>query len=303
MSWAPAYARGIRDPVAPLEDALSARPSMGRLRVQYLPDPRDDAATITPARNRRPLLLAGTAFVAVLLGSTIGALSVGGTDDASPASAAAWMAPTPTTATGGTAAQAAEDRVPVDIPPGDAVAGDPATAGPTPAPTVTSRPVPAPPKVAPPRVPPPPATTTPPAPPPPVTPVTDPIAENAVVALVNLERAKVPNCPGLALEGHLATAARRHSADMAARDYLRHDSPEGVGVDGRIADTGYRASAAGENIAQGHRTPLGVVRAWMRSGEQRANILNCQYRHIGVGLAFDDRRSPVWTQVFATPGS
>jgi uncharacterized protein YkwD len=43
------------------------------------------------------------------------------------------------------------------------------------------------------------------------------------------------------------------------------------------------------------------MRAWMNSKGHRANILNCAYRNIGVGLAYAPKHDPVWTQDFATP--
>jgi len=42
------------------------------------------------------------------------------------------------------------------------------------------------------------------------------------------------------------------------------------------------------------------MQAWMNSSGHRANILNCRFRNIGIGLAYDGR-SPVWTQDFGTP--
>jgi uncharacterized protein YkwD len=42
------------------------------------------------------------------------------------------------------------------------------------------------------------------------------------------------------------------------------------------------------------------MQAWMNSSGHRANILNCRFRNIGIGLAYDGR-SPVWTQNFGTP--
>ena len=43
------------------------------------------------------------------------------------------------------------------------------------------------------------------------------------------------------------------------------------------------------------------MNAWMNSPGHRANILNCGFRNIGVGLAYDSKHTPYWTQDFATP--
>jgi uncharacterized protein YkwD len=120
-----------------------------------------------------------------------------------------------------------------------------------------------------------------------------------VFRLVNVERARA-GCPALAAEPRLAAAAGAHSADMAAKHYFSHTSQDGSSLALRIDRTGYKWSRIGENIAKGQSTPAAVMTAWMNSPGHRANILNCQFRHLGVGLAFDGK-APVWTQDFATP--
>jgi uncharacterized protein YkwD len=124
--------------------------------------------------------------------------------------------------------------------------------------------------------------------------------EEQVVALVNAERASV-GCPSLAVDTRLATAARAHSTDMATRGYFDHTTPEGVSFVARIDREGYSWSYVAENIAVGQQDPASVMASWMDSDGHRRNILNCGLRHIGVGLAYDDRARPHWTQDFGTP--
>jgi uncharacterized protein YkwD len=124
--------------------------------------------------------------------------------------------------------------------------------------------------------------------------------EAAVLSLVNQQRAKA-GCPALARDSRLAGAARAHSADMAAHGYFDHTTPAGVTAAQRITNAGYRWSSMGENIAEGQRTPADVMNAWMNSPGHRANILNCGFRNIGVGLAYDAKHTPIWTQDFAAP--
>ncbi len=121
-----------------------------------------------------------------------------------------------------------------------------------------------------------------------------------MLTLVNQQRAKA-GCPALTRDSRLATAARAHSADMAAHGYFDHTTPSGVSAAQRITNAGYRWSSMGENIAEGQRTPADVMAAWMNSAGHRANILNCGYRNIGVGLAYDSHHTPFWTQDFAAP--
>jgi uncharacterized protein YkwD len=126
--------------------------------------------------------------------------------------------------------------------------------------------------------------------------------EAQVVTLVNQERGKA-GCAALTVDSRLTTAARGHSQDMAARNYFDHNTPEGVTPWTRITNAGYQFSAAAENIAEGQTTPASVMQAWMNSTGHRTNILNCNLRNIGVGLAYNTQHVPYWTQDFGTPAA
>jgi uncharacterized protein YkwD len=124
--------------------------------------------------------------------------------------------------------------------------------------------------------------------------------EAQVVTLVNQQRSAA-GCAALTVDSRLTAAARGHSQDMAQRNYFDHNTPEGVTPWTRITNAGYHFSTAAENIAEGQPTPAAVMDAWMNSPGHRANILNCALRNIGVGLAYNARHTPYWTQDFATP--
>ncbi|TMR07203.1 hypothetical protein ETD83_01685 [Actinomadura soli] len=119
--------------------------------------------------------------------------------------------------------------------------------------------------------------------------------EAAVVSLTNAERAKA-GCKPLHVDQRLVTAARRHSADMAANDYFDHTSRNGDSPWERMEDAGYPSPGA-ENIAKGYSTAAAVMKGWMDSPGHRANILNCDLRAIGVGKA-SGPGGPLWTQDF-----
>ncbi|TDD59523.1 CAP domain-containing protein, partial [Actinomadura rubrisoli] len=119
--------------------------------------------------------------------------------------------------------------------------------------------------------------------------------EAAVTELTNAERAKA-GCKALRADARLATAARRHSEDMAANGYFDHTSRNGDSPWKRMEDAGYPNPGA-ENIAKGYATAAAVVAGWMKSPGHRANILNCDLRAIGVGTA-DGPGGPLWTQDF-----
>jgi uncharacterized protein YkwD len=124
--------------------------------------------------------------------------------------------------------------------------------------------------------------------------------EAEVVDIVNARRA-ASGCGAISVDPRLTAAARAHSTDMATRGYFDHTSPDGVEFATRITQAGYRWSMAAENIAMGQSSPAEVMDAWMNSEGHRSNILNCRLVHLGVGLAYDGRDRPYWTQEFATP--
>ncbi len=125
--------------------------------------------------------------------------------------------------------------------------------------------------------------------------------ERRVASIVNEERRKA-GLPRLTYDPLLAEAALAHSADMAARGYFSHHSPEGTTAGHRVALTGYVFALVGENIAWGHENARQVMTAWMHSRGHKANILSPEYTQIGVGVADDKRGVLVWTQNFAIPG-
>ncbi|MFE5140406.1 sigma-70 family RNA polymerase sigma factor [Streptomyces fagopyri] len=117
-----------------------------------------------------------------------------------------------------------------------------------------------------------------------------------VVELVNKERAKA-GCGPLTEDAQLEKAAQAHSDDMAARNFFEHTNPDGADPGQRITAAGYRWSTYGENIAQGQQTPQAVMESWMNSPGHRANILNCSFKNIGVGV-HKGSGGPWWTQDF-----
>ncbi|MEV6959957.1 CAP domain-containing protein [Streptomyces sp. NPDC051207] len=118
-----------------------------------------------------------------------------------------------------------------------------------------------------------------------------------VVDLTNRERAAA-GLPPLAVDPLLTTAAQAHSADMVARDFYSHTSPDGRRPGDRAAAAGSPRRSVGENIACGQRSPAEVVRGWMNSPGHRANILGPGFTHIGVGFAGGGRSGTYWTQLF-----
>jgi uncharacterized protein YkwD len=123
----------------------------------------------------------------------------------------------------------------------------------------------------------------------------------AILNLTNMERGKVGLHP-LTLNPKLVAAAQKHSQSMAMRDFFDHRQ-----MVERVKAEGYQYSKVGENITAGNPTPEGAMQSWMNSPGHRKNILNREYRELGVGYCFlkNDPGSVnykhYWTQVFGTP--
>ncbi len=121
--------------------------------------------------------------------------------------------------------------------------------------------------------------------------------EQQVVQLTNQERAKYGLKP-LVSDWELARVARFKSDDMRDKNYFSHTSPTYGSPFDMIKNFGITYRSAGENIAAGQKTPEEVVQAWMNSSGHRANILNKDFTHIGVGYSKGGSYGVYWTQMF-----
>ncbi|MFD2422750.1 CAP domain-containing protein [Amycolatopsis pigmentata] len=119
--------------------------------------------------------------------------------------------------------------------------------------------------------------------------------EEAVLRLVNAARARA-GLRALRADERLRAAAREHSRDMARRDFCAHENPDGLSPADRMRAKFYPDPGA-ENVARGQKSPQSVMDAWMNSPGHRANLLNADFRAIGVGVFFG-RGGPCWTQNF-----
>jgi uncharacterized YkwD family protein len=116
--------------------------------------------------------------------------------------------------------------------------------------------------------------------------------EAQVVDLVNEERGRA-GLKFLNMRDDLNKVAETKSQDMVNKGYFSHQSPTYGSPFEMLKQFGISYRTAGENIAQGQRTPGEVVGAWMKSPGHRQNILNPQFDSIGVGEV-----NKTWTQVF-----
>ncbi|KOV31380.1 CAP domain-containing protein [Streptomyces caelestis] len=121
------------------------------------------------------------------------------------------------------------------------------------------------------------------------------VAGAEVLRLVNVERAKV-GCSPVVASSSLTGLATAFSDDMAERGFFDHTDPDGDTPWDRARTAGI-ANLGGENIARGQADAEAVMQAWMDSPGHKANILNCDFKTLGVGVHMGSG-GPWWTQNF-----
>jgi uncharacterized protein YkwD len=133
-------------------------------------------------------------------------------------------------------------------------------------------------------------------------PATESAAEAGVVRLVNVQRAAA-GCDPMTVDSTLVQLARAHSRDMAGAAGFRHNGSDGRTPFQRMNAAGYDYSMAAENIAAGQTTAAAVMAAWMTSPGRQANILDCRFTELGVGMVNrpGTQYGVYWTQDVGTP--
>lgn len=162
---------------------------------------------------------------------------------------------------------------------------------PVPVPTPVPKPVPAPAPVVNPAPTPVPAPTPTPAPVQGLTP-----DEQTMFNLVNSERTAQGLKP-LQIDMRLVKLARMKSQDMIDKNYFDHTSPTYGTPFEMMHNYGVTYNYAGENLA-GNSTTNAAHTALMNSPGHRANILNVNYTHIGIGIIDGGPYGKMFTQEF-----
>jgi uncharacterized protein YkwD len=128
------------------------------------------------------------------------------------------------------------------------------------------------------------------------------VLEDGVYAAINATRAE-QNRVTLERLPALDAVAREHSADMATRHYLSHDTPEGLNPVDRIQRGGVEGmTLAGENVGLTNRSNPNreIVDGWVASPVHRRNLLHPAFNATGVGVARAADGTLYYTQVFVT---
>jgi uncharacterized protein YkwD len=136
-----------------------------------------------------------------------------------------------------------------------------------------------------------------------VTPDASVVNKSLLVQLVNDTRKKgcqcgetwYPPAPAVTWNELLEKAALNHSRDMYQNNYFSHTSQDGKNAGNRIRQVGYNWNSYGENIAMGYKDEREVVAGWISSPGHCRNIMNKNYKEMGVAKA-----GTYWTQTFGS---
>lgn len=131
--------------------------------------------------------------------------------------------------------------------------------------------------------------------------VSSTVNKTVLLQLVNDARKKGCNCgrayygpaPALIWNDRLEKAAYEHSKDMFRNKFFGHTGSDGRSSGERISDAGYTWKWFGENIAEGYPTEKDVVAGWLSSPGHCANIMNKNYKEMGIAKVGE-----YWTQDF-----
>ena len=116
-----------------------------------------------------------------------------------------------------------------------------------------------------------------------------------ITELVNEHRAAAGLAP-VTYSAKLSQAAQVRAVEI--EQSFSHTRPDGRYFSTVFAEHGITYRYSGENIAWGQKSPEEVVTAWMNSAGHRANILNANFKELGVGYRQNARGVNYFTQLF-----
>jgi len=123
-----------------------------------------------------------------------------------------------------------------------------------------------------------------------------------IIKLTNLERAEM-SLPALSFNPTLEKAALAKTQDMLDNQYFSHTSPEGLKAWDFILAQNYDYAFAGENLAINFSSPAKAFAAWLVSPTHRQNILDKDFKEIGVSVTegiINGQQTSVIAEFFGT---
>lgn len=102
----------------------------------------------------------------------------------------------------------------------------------------------------------------------------------------------------LKLDAKLTKLANKRAKEIVKE--FSHTRPDGRDCFSILDDNNISYRACGENVAAGQSTPKSVMNSWMHSEGHKRNILNSNFKKIGIGYckASGSVYKYYWVQIF-----
>lgn len=132
--------------------------------------------------------------------------------------------------------------------------------------------------------------------------------KNEVLPMVNSARSVGRNCgntyyppaPAVTWNSKLYAAAKLHNQDMIDNNFFDHYGSNGSDPGDRISAQGYNWRTYGENIAGGQTSAQQAMDGWLNSPGHCVNIMNPNFKEMGLSKDLGGQYGIYWTQVFGT---
>jgi len=129
------------------------------------------------------------------------------------------------------------------------------------------------------------------------------VSKATIIKLLNNDRTSRGLGP-LKENYQLDKSALLKAQDIIKNGYFDHYSPQGKSPWYWFKISGYKYSAAGENLGIGFLDSEEIYKAWKNSPTHRANLLNPRYKEIGIAVVqgvFQGRKTTIVVQHFGSP--
>lgn len=129
------------------------------------------------------------------------------------------------------------------------------------------------------------------------------IAPQALIEQTNAKRVERGLAP-LAENSRLTKAAYRKAEGILREDHFAHTTRDGKPFYRWIQESDYEYKSAGENLAISFSASEDIITAWMMSKAHSENMLDKNYKEIGIAVAkgnFQGKDTIVVVQLFGEP--
>lgn len=120
--------------------------------------------------------------------------------------------------------------------------------------------------------------------------------EKEVFDLINKQRTD-NGLKALKIDEEVQRVVRIKAQDMVDNNYFSHNSPTYGSPFDMLKSFKVSYKSAAENIA-GNSSNSGAVTSWMNSSGHKANILNGNYTHTGIGVVSSSKYGKIFVQMF-----